>query len=325
MFIVTMDNPNNFLITKQQVEDILNNFGNIGQNGCRLEIDNLEYFQRAFVHESYYQSVQNAIINGQIDDNKICMKYIPSQSNERLEYLGDHILKSIMGRYLYERFGDEREGFLTRLKIKIEKCSMLHKIGVTLGFRKYLLLSLQVENQTILDYDRGRGTPSYYEDAFEAFVGSIVLEFGEQGYIYADRFVRNVIEHIIDFAELISKNDNFKDSLQRYFQSMKWKTPVYIGLVEEGPLYRKVFTRMLVISKDQVSQLDPQIQNNIDLYTRKTLEYFKLRNTEVFSTLFKLYDSGQLILGLGYGRKVTSAEQDCAKNCLTMFELDLNY
>lgn len=320
-----MDNPNNNVISKSEVENILNYFVNIGDNDTKLTINNLEHFQRAFVHESYYQSVQNAIVNSQIDMEKLYINYIPIESNERLEYLGDHILKAVMGRYLFERFGDEREGFLTRLKIKIEKCSMLHKFGVTLGFKKFLLLSLQVENQTILDIDRGRNTPSYYEDAFEAFIGSILIEFGEKGYIYAERFVRSIIENVIDFAEIISKNDNFKDSLQRYFQSLKWKTPIYTGINEDGPLYRKVFTRMLVLNDKQFFELNYEIQQKLDIYNKIILEEYKKTNPSVFIKLLETYQSGNYILGVGFGRKVTAAEQDCARQSMLNLQLDLNF
>jgi dsRNA-specific ribonuclease len=202
---------------------------------------------------------------------------------------------------------------------------MLHKIGVALGFKKFLLLSLQVENQTILDIDRGRGTPSFYEDAFEAFICSILVDFGERGYLYADRFVRSVIENIIDFAELISKNDNFKDSLQRYFQSLKWKTPVYTSLNEDGPLYRKIFTRMLTFTNQQYSQMDTIIQNNISQYTNNILHEYKIKNPEVFLKLYDLTQKGNYILGIGFGRKVTSAEQECAKTCLLNLHIDLNF
>lgn len=320
-----MDNPNNVLIKREDVENILNYFGNIGNNNTRLEINNLEHYQHAFVHESYYQAVLAYFSNNDnINDVNSCI-FLPKSSSERLEYLGDHILKSIMGRYLFERFGNEREGFLTRLKIKIEKCSMLHKIGVILGFKKFLLLSLQVENQTILDIFRGRGTPSYYEDSFEAFIGAILVDFGETGYLYADRFVRNVIENIIDFAELISKNDNFKDSLQRYFQSLKWKTPTYITLNEEGPLYRKIFVRILVLSNQQYLEVDKYIQSSISKFTSNILEEYKLNNPDVYTKLFNLKENENYILGIGFGRKVINAEQECAKQALLNLNLDLNF
>ena len=322
-----MDNPNNRLITKSEVENILNYFQNIGDNDTFLKINNLEHYQEAFIHESYYQAIQHQMTNGE-EISQLSNFYLPKSSSERLEYLGDSILKAIMGRYLFERFGNEREGFLTRLKIKIEKCSMLHKIGITLGFKKYILLSLQVENQTILDTTRGRSTPSFYEDSFEAFIGSILVDFGEKGYLYADRFVRSVIENIIDFAELISKNDNFKDSLQRFYQKMPkglFSTPVYSSLQEDGPLYRKIFTRMLVISNKQLSEMSEIVQMDIKKYNGYILEEYRLKNPTVFSKLFDICQNDNYILGIGFGRKVTSAEQECAKICLENLHLDLNF
>lgn len=319
----TMDNPNNILITKEQVEDIINYFGNIGDDGERLHIKNLAHYQKAFVHESYFQAVQNQVLGQNV--NKCYLHYIPTESNERLEFLGDHILKAVMGKYLYMRFSEEREGFLTKLKIKIEKCSMLHKIGVTLGFKKFLLLSLQVENQTMLDLDRGRNSPSFYEDSFEAFVGAIAEDFEEYGYIYADRFVRNVIENVIDFAEIISHNDNFKDSLQRYFQSLKWKTPIYTHLTEEGPLYRKVFTRLLTITNDQCQELDLHIQQKLQKYTKLVFEHYRRTNPEVFQKLMDILIDGSFVIGVGNARKVVQAEQECAKAAMTNLGLDFNY
>ena len=202
---------------------------------------------------------------------------------------------------------------------------MLHQLALTLGFRDYLLLSLQVENQTLLDHDRGRRTPSYYEDAFEAFIGSILLEFGEKGYLYADRFVRSVIENIIDFAEIISKNDNWKDSIQRKFQSLKFKTPTYVSLNEEGPLYRKVFTRILVFSKEQYEAMDDVIQKRISKFNQNIIKDYKMNNPEVFSKLLKIQMEGGYILGIGFGRKVTQSEQNCAKCSMQILNLDLNY
>lgn len=308
-----MDNQNNKLITKEQVEDILNYYSCIGNNNTRLLINNLEHFQRAFVHESYYQSVQNSVINNTISENNTFISYIPHESNERLEYLGDHILKSAMGRYLFERFDEEREGFLTKIKIKIEKCSMLHKFAITLGFKKYLLLSLQVENQTIIDVFRGRGTPSFYEDAFEAFIGSIVLDFGEMGYLYADRFVRSIIENVIDFSELISKNDNFKDSLQRFCQSMKWTVPKYI-LIEDTLIQNKLFNTVLFINNEQFLQLPINIQKNIKHYNNSIKNQINI-NPPI----------GDYIIGYGNGKKVILAEQLCAKQSMDVLNLCQDY
>ena len=321
-----MNNPNNVLITKAEVENILNYFGPIGGpvDGplVPLKINNLEHYQLAFVHESYYQAQQQ----GNITENEtIYIDYLAKCSNETLEYLGDHVLKTFVGRYLFERFDTEREGFLTKLKIKIEKCSMLHQFALTLGFKKFLLLSLQIENQTILDFDRGRGNPSYYEDSFESFLGSIMEDFGVMGYIYGDRFIRNIIDMTIDFAELISKNDNFKDSLQRFFQSLKFKTPVYTSINEEGPLYRKVFTRILYINNEQFNQLEILQQENITKYSNECLNYYKTICVKIYTDLFNKITEGNFILCLGSGRKITQSEQLAAKQGLKNLNLSLNY
>lgn len=321
-----MNNPNNILITISDVETILNYFGGIGDldiqgNPTLLKINNLDFYQRAFIHESYHQSILN------FEENQpVYINYLSKSSNETLEYLGDHILKGALGKYLYDRFGDvEREGFLTRLKIKIEKCSMLHQFAATLGFKKFLLLSLQIENQTILDNNRGRSTPSFYEDAFESFLASIMEDFQEKGYIYADRFIRNIIENVVDFSELISINDNFKDSLQRFFQSLKWKPPQYQSINEDGPLYRKVFTRILFISNEQFNILDSLQQKNISKYTNECLGYYKTLSISIYTNLFTQISKGNYILCLGESKKIVSSEQIAAKQGLVNLNLDQNY
>lgn len=318
-----MNNSNNVLITQNDVEVMLNYFGGIDDNYKDLKINNLDNYQKAFVHESYHQS----ILQNNLDENQpIYINYLSKTSNETLEYLGDHVLKTIVSKYLFDRYSEvEREGFLTRLKIKIEKCSTLHQFALTLGFKKFLLLSLQIENQTILDSNRGRSTPSFYEDAFESFIASIMLDFGEKGYIYAERFVRNIIENILDFSELISINDNFKDSLQRFFQSLKWKVPQYQSINEDGPLYRKVFTRMLTISNEQFNILDALQQKNISKYTDECLEYYKKLSISIYTNLFSQISKGNYIICLGESKKIVSSEQIAAKQGLVNLNLDQNY
>lgn len=319
-----MDNSQNCLITKQKVEEILNYYGGIGLNNQLLKVNNLEIYQEAFVHESYYQSVQQALIS---KDPNINFKnfYIPKRSSETLEFLGDHSLKFILGKYIYRRFEDQREGFMTILKIKIEKTSMLHKFAQILGFKKYLLLSLQIENQTLLEHNRGRCTPSFFEDAFEAFLGAIIEDNDQFGILYVENFIINIIENVIDFGELINNNDNFKDSLQRVFQQiLKITTPVYYTIEENSPLYRRIFTRILYITKEQFNALTKEQQKNVEEYTNKALEFYKYKNTDIYKTIFdKMNDS--YILCLGRGKKVILAEQECAKNGLKNLLIDENF
>lgn len=318
-----MDNPHNKLITKEKVEEILNIYGPIGDNNEIMKVNNIDNYQKAFVHESYYMAVQN-LLKSQ-DEFKVYIDYIPDESSERLEFLGDHILKAVMGRYLYERFDNEREGFLTRIKIRMEKTAMLHKLGEKLGFREYILLSSQVEKSGVLGMWRGRNVLRNCENAFEAFVGSIMVDNGENGYRYAERFVRNIIENEIDFSEMIACNDNYKDSLQRFFQSKKWKTPEYDGIDEDGPVYRRIFTRGLWIDEEKLFEFNDQIQQRVKELTQRILEEFKTKKMDTYKSMYEKVVSGKYLLGIGYGKKVVDAEQDCSKHCLQNICVSLNY
>ncbi|ARR75033.1 putative ribonuclease III [Mimivirus AB-566-O17] len=312
-----MNNKQNCVIAKGDIEAILNYYGGIGDNGEWLEVKDLGLYQKAFVHESYHQACKS--------NTDACMSVLllSDESNERLEFLGDNALKYIMGNYLYERFPTEREGFLTRLKIKLEQTKELHKFAVSLNFSKWLLLSKEVEAHTILSPSSGRNTRSFYEDAFEAFIGSLVLDNSELGIVYASRFVRNVIENSIDFGELIARNDNFKDSIQRFYQSNKWRTPEYTQLVESGPGYRKNFTRVLYIDSKVIDK-EALVYTKIRDYSNKILESFKV-NPEVYKKMFDKVTNGYLVLGMGTASKVTESEQLCARDCLLNFDLPLDY
>lgn len=326
-----MDNPQNKRISKEYLQDVINCYIHKNEkNQTYVTIKNLELYQRAMTHESYYMAVMTTI--GAVPDQApgrtgtdqapVYIDYIPPESSERLEFLGDSILKAVMGNYLYSRFPEEREGFLTKLKIKIEKSAMLHKFALTLGFREYLLLSRQVEEQTVLGENRGRHTPSYYENAFEAFIGAMMLDLG---YNITSLFVKGVIERIIDFSDLITRNDNFKDSVQRFFQSIRFATPTYKSIVEEGPLYRRIFTRAIWIDKDRLELLSEQQQSSIKEYTKSVINGFQIRNGKIFLQLMDLVSKGNWLVGIGIGKKVINAEQEAAKEGLVTLGLPLDF
>lgn len=319
-----MNNPINTLISKVEIEDILNFYGNMGDNGERLLIRNVELYQKAFVHESYYQSIPN-MFRESPESLKIYTDFKPDSSNERLEFLGDHVLKSVLGKYLYDKFEGEREGFLTRMKIKIERCSMLHNFALKLGFRKWLMLSLQVENQTILDFNRGRNTPSFFEDAFEAFIGAIMLDFEEDGYKNATKFVTNIIENNIDFETLIANNDNFKDSLQRYFQGNKWKLPMYTTIIEDTSGFKKSFTRGIYISRKDIECLGDVVKSELESYNIRCIENYKFINNEVFENFMNKTENGYILIAEATSHKIALADQLVAKQALINLGLDLNY
>lgn len=221
-------NESNIYITKEIIQNILK-IANI-----KKEIINLEIWQQAFVHKSYYEQNDfkknekyfGAIDGIDINKNKHLMP-LQKDSNEVLEWLGDGIIQSIAAIYLYKRFQNQREGFLTKIRSKLVKTETLSKLALSLNFDKYLIISKHVEIIC-----NGRKNARILEDCFEAFIGAMINDFGreteEEGFRICNQFIVNIIERNVDLTELIMNDDNYKDQLMRYYQKQfNGKFPIY--------------------------------------------------------------------------------------------------
>ncbi|RKO92507.1 ribonuclease III domain-containing protein [Blyttiomyces helicus] len=148
------------------------------------------------------------------------LPYLPKRSNDVLEFLGDSFLGAVVAKYLVDRFNDQQEGSLTRTKTLLVQTNMLHRFARFLMLGSFILLSPQVEQFQHLGSQNGRNNARLYEDCFQAFIGAIINNFAVDddpvaGSKYAYRFIINIIEYVVDFADLIVFNENFKDTLQR--------------------------------------------------------------------------------------------------------------
>lgn len=227
-------NEKNVYITKKNIETILKKYN------IEHKIKNMNNFKTAFVHISYLKNQQltDKFIKllkeiEPINDNS---KAIPLQENsyEVLEFLGDAVIHSVIAEYLYRRYPDKDQGFLTKLRTKIEKGETLNKFSRKLGFDKYAIISRNIE----LSGGRENNT-NIMEDIFEAFIGALKLE---TDYNNCQSFIINLIDSEIDFAELINNEDNYKELLMQYYHKNGYKTtPSYqlINTIEEKP--RKLF------------------------------------------------------------------------------------
>ncbi len=265
-------NPNNKLINAQIINEIL--------EICELtyQAQNVQLFQRAFVNKSYV-IITNPDIEYELLEG--CVELQP-QSNERLEYLGDSVLGTITSSYLYHRYKTQPEGFLTKLKTKLVRTKMLARFSRYLGLDKYLLISKHVE-----EVCNGRTNDRILEDLFEAFLGALYEDiyqdnldnYGAACQVCGD-FVVNIIENTIDFRELISVNDNYKELLLQYFQrNFGGIHPVYHEISVEGPTNKRIYTMgvyhpnhdMLLIGKG-VGKKKVQAEQ---LASKEALEYFE--------------------------------------------------
>ena len=127
------------------------------------------------------------------------------QNNERLEYLGDAVLGTIVAEYLFKKYPHGDEGFLTKMRSKIVKRQALNQIGE------------RMELDTLLqEYNNTRLSRSMLGNAVEALVGAVYLECG---YKCTKRFViRKMLKRYIDIHELESFDDNYKSQLLEWCQ-----------------------------------------------------------------------------------------------------------
>ena len=320
-------------ITKNEIESILNKIQNIGDDGVYLYIQDPIPYQTAFVHKSYFHEIESEIAYDNNSENNTT-NFIPTSSNEVLDYLGDGFIGAVVGKYLVDRFENEQEGFLTKTRTRLVRSSALYRFARFLGLGQYLLLSQQVERLTHLGPNKGRNNPRFYEDCFEAFVGAIIQDFGdEHGYRYAKRFLVSIIEHIVDFADIILNNENHKDILQRFFQSKscpddetkKWPNPIYIDIGQSGPFHMRTFVKGVFIGKNLLQQLPLHIQQSSIKYHNDQLNSNDNSYKIVQSIINYSDTNGVWLIGLGSANKKIAAEQQCSSIALCCLSVNENF
>ena len=150
---------------------------------------NVSLYKLAFLHKSVAQEQ-----NGH------------KPSNERLEYLGDAVLSSIVADYLFKKFPYKDEGFLTEMRSKLVSRDQLNKLSRKLGLNKFIQ-----SNQDSKSFYR-----SMQGDAFEAFLGALYID---KGYNFAKKIVVNRIINVhFDIDQLVKTEVNFKSKLIEWAQ-----------------------------------------------------------------------------------------------------------
>ncbi|MEE0959598.1 MAG: ribonuclease III [Lachnospiraceae bacterium] len=150
-------------------------------------------------------------------------------NNERLEFLGDAVLEISISEYLYNRYPDEPEGYLTKMRASIvcEPTLALCSKDIRLG--EFLLLGKGEE------LTGGRERKSITSDAFEAVIGAIYLD---GGFANAKEFIDKFILADIKDKQLFYDS---KTILQEIVQAKGDKNLVYKLVGENGPDHNKQF------------------------------------------------------------------------------------
>tara|TARA_R110000868_G_scaffold343120_7_gene604213 strand:- start:12075 stop:12812 length:738 start_codon:yes stop_codon:yes gene_type:complete len=154
---------------------------------------NLEIYQKAFVHRSANRK----------DKDGFPMNY------ERLEFLGDAMLGTIISKHLYSKVPDGDEGYLTKMRSKIVSREHLNELG------KDLKLIDFVESRI----PKTRFGDNIHGNVFEALVGAIYLD---RGYKYCEKFIsKRIIDPYVDIEQLEGKVISYKSLVIEWCQKQK--------------------------------------------------------------------------------------------------------
>lgn len=230
-------NPKNKLINAEELITLLS------EHGITDKFKDLNLYRKSFVHKSYCTRKNENFIDGNVNCPDNCLP-LQEESNERLEFLGDSILSIVVADYLYERYPNENEGFLTRMRTKLVNGKMLAHLSAKIGLDRYIILSKQIEE------NEGRKNLNILEDCFESFIAAVYLDFGFNGFEMAKTWIITIIEDNLDFSDLIKQNHNYKDLLLKYFQQNFGYSPKFFEMgIGSNPVNNaKIYT---VCVKDQ--------------------------------------------------------------------------
>lgn len=155
--------------------------------------------------------------------------------NERLEFLGDAVLASVVSEYLFREYPDLPEGELTQRRKAVVQSSALASYARKISLGDYLYLGNGEEK------GNGRERQSTLEDAFEALVAAMYLDAGEEGTQAVRRFVVPLIQRELQENYSPIATDP-KTELQQLIQQTEGDFLEYVTVGEQGPDHDKIFT-----------------------------------------------------------------------------------
>lgn len=155
--------------------------------------DNIELYKLALVHRSASVKVEGG----------------ESINNERLEFLGDAVLESIVSDYLFIEYPHQSEGFMTKTRSKIVSRQSLNRLAERLG----------IDKMVIYNATGNFAQKHLFGDCFEALVGALYLD---KGYNTVNRIVINhLLPEYMDLEDVSQVENDYKSRLIEWCQKSK--------------------------------------------------------------------------------------------------------
>jgi ribonuclease-3 len=234
------------------------------------------YLTRISSHRDLYKSI--SAITGSVPRNISCYKQALrhhsvsatvhengyKDSNERLEYLGDSVLNTIVAEVLFRKYPYKNEGFLTEMRAKIVSRESLNDLALKIGLKELLqydkrILGPQVRN-------------TIFGNALEAFVGAIYLDTGFAG---VRKFILDKLIIHIDLEKLQHTETNFKGKLiewaHKNTRTLEFETDELIQAKQ------KIYKVRILIDKEMLAESENLSKKKAEQFAaQKVFETLKI-------------------------------------------------
>jgi ribonuclease III len=187
---------------------------------------NLKLYEIAFIHRSATFTMP--------DGKKV--------NNERLEYLGDAVLDAILSDYLFEKFPDASEGFMTKIRSRIVNREVLNQLAVSMGINQILISNVS----------SGHPTRNLYGDALEALIGSVFLDKGFKK--TQKTFITKVLNRYLDLNVIVNTDTDYKSMVFEWVQKHKSSLKFTYDEEYDFNLKKSVFSTILIIDKEEMGE-----------------------------------------------------------------------
>uniref|UniRef100_A0A6C0KM01 RNase III domain-containing protein n=1 Tax=viral metagenome TaxID=1070528 RepID=A0A6C0KM01_9ZZZZ len=256
-------NPRNKIIDDDTIRTILKKYG------IQQEAPQPNLFRQACVHKSYVDRREEWAAEAADGQEQILAERPPNclplqeADNEECEFAGDSLLGCIIALYLYERYAGKGEGFLTRLRTRIVNNKMLGMLAKKMGLEPWIIVSRHVEEVCA----GGRGNLRLLGSMLEAWVYALYKNFETPenpglAFTIVKKFLVAIIQRHVNFVELITDDNNFKDQLLRFFQAKYHQPPRYKEVEVTGPPHDRIFTMGVIDPNDETKVIAKSTARN---------------------------------------------------------------
>jgi len=189
-------------------------------------------------------------------------------NNERLEFLGDAILASIVADFLYAYFPFKKEGFLTKIRARIVSREQLNEIALNMGLQYH-----------IVSHNNINGTKNIYGNALEALIGAVYVD---KGYRKTKEFIlKKIIDTNIDLYRLALTDSDYKSQVIEWAQKNKMEIVYEDEEVESTEHNNLYFTSTIKLNENVLGKGNGSSKKEAQQNASKEA----LENTDEFSTI----------------------------------------